>query len=997
MIEVLGWGVSQQDLLAGGVAGLTYAALAAGFVLVYRAGGILNLAHADVGAFCVAVFALLAVSHGLNWWLAFVLAILGGAVVGGAIEFTIIRRLSRSSRLILLVATLGVGQLLVLARINLPPVTAAGPIPSPFEFRWQVTDHLRILSRELIVIVAVPAAIAVLGLVLRHSRFGLAVRAAASNPDTARSHGIPTRRVSTALWAIAGSLAAVTAVLLAPLEGISAAQTAGAALAPPLLLRALAVSLIARMRSLPMTLIGGVGVGIAEKIVRDNVGPTDRSVVDLLLFGAVLVAVLVAGRSRPNETGPPFSPRLRAAPSAPGDPLVVRHIGAVGLAGIFGGLGLVGWLVDSPTALWLWTGILIHIMVALSLTLLTGWVGQISLGQFAFVGLGAFCLVALTKGHDIPVPLDAFDLSLRLNWGTAVLLCTLIGALAALIIGVPALAVRGLFLAVATLAFAVASANWILAQDFFTGGTTAVRSAAEPVLGPFDFGASRKSFYFLCLGFLVVVTVLLARLRQSRTGRSLLAVRENETLATANAVPVAGMKILGFALAGAIAALAGALYGTLQENLSPGGTFAPEFSIDVVAISVIGGLGSMAGPFLGALWVKGIPALVDPAAPPQSIRLMTSGIGLLGLLLFLPGGLVQIAYRARDALVRTAVRRRPPHTRPAELLSAEPRHPEPRHPEPLRGSPPPAEPAPATTPGRAAAVATPAPGTSAAVEVWLRTRGLSVGFGGNQAVRDVDIEVRRGERVGLIGTNGAGKSTLFDAIGGFVAAEGTVELLGRDVSGLGARRRHRLGLGRTFQSARLYPDLTVTETLMVALEARGRSLAPPRPPRPPSTATHATGAHTKATHTPAMHTPGPPQRTGFERAKRAEVGEVADYLGLGDFAGHLVADLPTGTRHIVELGCILLSGARVLLLDEPTSGLPQSEAEEFAPRIRDVQVALGAAAVVIEHNVALSMELSDRMYCLEAGSVIAAGAPEQVRSDPAVIASYLGSEGRPVQ
>ena len=151
-------------------------------------------------------------------------------------------------------------------------------------------------------------------------------------------------------------------------------------------------------------------------------------------------------------------------------------------------------------------------MVALSLTLLTGWAGQISLGQFAFVGLGAFCLVALTKGHDIPIPFNAFDLSLTLNWGMPRWRsCTLLGALAALVIGVPALRVRGLFLAVATLAFAVASANWILAQDVFTGGTTAVRPVAEPVLGPFDFGASRKSFYFLCLGFLIVVTVLLAR------------------------------------------------------------------------------------------------------------------------------------------------------------------------------------------------------------------------------------------------------------------------------------------------------------------------------------------------------------------------------------------------------------------------------------------------------------------------------------------------------
>ncbi|MCY4101953.1 MAG: ATP-binding cassette domain-containing protein [bacterium] len=941
MIEVVGWGVSQQDLLIGGVTGLTYAALAAGFVLVYRASGILNFAHADVGALCAATFVLMLAGYGLNWWMAFVVAIVGGFIVGGAIELTIIRRLSQSSRLVLLIATIGVGQLLVLARINLPSVLRPGPIPPPFDLRWEVTDDLRILGRELIVIIAVPVMVGLLGLVLHKTRFGLAARAAAANPETARTYGIPTRRISTALWGIAGSLSAATAVFFAPLEGVSAAQTGTAALAPPLLLRALVVSLIARMRSLPMTLVGGVGVGIAEKIVRDNVASANRSIVDLFLFGAVVVAVLFAVRARRDEAGWSLSPKLRAVPREFGDLAIVRHLGTIGLGGIFLFLGLLGWLLDSPTSLWLWTGILIHTMVALSLTLLTGWAGQISLGQFAFVGLGAFCLVALTRGHDIPVPLNAFDLSLQLNWGLAVVLCTLIGALAALVIGVPALRVRGLFLAVATLAFAVASANWILAQDVFTGGTTAVRPVSEPVLGPFDFGASRKSFYFLCLGFLIVVTVLLARLRHTGIGRSLLAVRENEEMAAASTVSVTRMKIMGFAIAGAVAALAGALYGTLQENLSPANTFAPEFSIDVVAISVIGGLGSIAGPFLGVLWVKGIPALFDPTAPPESIRLVTSGIGLLLLLLYLPGGLVQFLYNGRDYLLHMISRSR---------FGA-------------RASPPKPAPIPVsalTVPPRPAVPDSP---------VWLRTQALSVSFGGNRAVREVDFEVRRGELVGLIGTNGAGKSTLMNAVSGFVPASGAVELLGVDVSDLRAHARHRRGLGRTFQSARLYPDLTVTETLMVALEARRRSLLLPS-------------------------LLGLPPSPAAERHKRAEAAELVDYLRLGDFAGYFVSELSTGTRRVVELGCMLASDARVLMLDEPTGGLSQRETEEFGPRIKEVQTELDAAVVVIEHDVPLVMGISDRMYCLEAGAVISVGTPAQLRADPAVIASYLGSDER---
>ena len=339
--------------------------------------------------------------------------------------------------------------------------------------------------------------------------------------------------------------------------------------------------------------------------------------------------------------------------------------------------------------------------------------------------------------------------------------------------------------------------------------------------------------------------------------------------------------------------------------------------------------------------MKGIPALFDPTAPPQSIRLVTSGIGLLLLLLYLPGGLAQFLYNGRDALLRMISR-----TRLGARAS------------PARAAAPPV-----------AELAAPARSPAPASPVWLRTRELSVNFGGNRAVQGVDFEVHRGELVGLIGTNGAGKSTLMNAISGFVPSSGTVELLGRDVSELAAHERHRHGLGRTFQSARLYPDLTVTETLMVALEARRRSLVVPSllgiPPSPRA-----------------------------ERRKRAEAADLVDYLDLGDYAGYFVSELSTGTRRVVELGCLLANGARVLLLDEPTGGLSPRETEEFGPRVREVQAELGAAVVVIEHNVPLVMGISDRMYCLEAGSVISVGTPAQLRADPAVIASYLGTDER---
>jgi ABC-type branched-subunit amino acid transport system ATPase component len=250
---------------------------------------------------------------------------------------------------------------------------------------------------------------------------------------------------------------------------------------------------------------------------------------------------------------------------------------------------------------------------------------------------------------------------------------------------------------------------------------------------------------------------------------------------------------------------------------------------------------------------------------------------------------------------------------------------------------------------------------------WLVARGVTVRFGGRVAVDHVDLRVGPRELVGLIGTNGAGKSTLMNAIGGFVPADGHVEVLGRDVTGLPAYRRHRIGLGRTFQAARLYDDLTVRETVMVALEARDRSRVVPS----------------------MLHVPPSPRA---ERRKRAQADDILAVLGLSDTADQPAAVLSTGTRRLVELAGQLALGARVVLLDEPTAGLSQHETEAFAPRLRDLQRELDAAVLLIEHDMPLVMSVSDRVYCLEAGVVIAEGSPLEVRADPLVIASYLGAD-----
>jgi ABC-type branched-subunit amino acid transport system ATPase component len=350
---------------------------------------------------------------------------------------------------------------------------------------------------------------------------------------------------------------------------------------------------------------------------------------------------------------------------------------------------------------------------------------------------------------------------------------------------------------------------------------------------------------------------------------------------------------------------------------------------------VIGGLGTILGPVIGSLWIIGLPSFWPDN---DLVPLFTSSIGLLILILYFPSGLVHIGYVARDAIVDWAGRK---HPAPPKLAT---------------------EPPPTLLDHSVMAPKS---------DYALRAKGIAVYFGGIIGVDGVNFDAKHGEIVGLIGTNGAGKSTLMNAIGGYVACEGTIELNGDDISALAPHQRSKRGLGRTFQSAALFPELTVRETVLVALEARQR-----------------TGFFSTA-----LYTPGSIQR---DRRKRRQAGELIDFLGLGRFADVFVSELSTGTRRIVELAGLLALDAHVLCLDEPTAGLAQRESEAFGPLIKSIQAELQATMIVIEHDMSLIMSLSDRVFCLEHGQVIAEGTPDAVRTNPIVISSYLGTDNRAI-
>lgn len=919
-----------EILIIGALAGMAYAVLAAGLVLVYRSTRIINFAHGEIGAFGAAVLAKLVLDHGWNFWLALVVVLVGGGALGALIERTVIRRLSRGPKLAMLVATIGIAQLLLVAQLLLPRVRLenSGPFPSPLDKSLTI-GNLVLNSPHFMIIAFVPAVIVGLGMLLQRSPWGLAIRAAADNRDAAELAAISTRQVSTMVWVLAGVLSTLTVVLVNPLRNVAVGGLAvSEALGPGLLLRALAAALVGRLVSLPLALVGGIGIGVVEALVFANVA--DPSWAELLLFILVLVLVLVRGGDEEPERGlESLGTLVRPVPER------LRHLWWVRRGGLLAGLAgitaaaMLPVVFGSASQTFLFGRMLVFAIVGLSVTMLTGWAGQLSLGQFAMVGLGAMTTVFL---HDRGMP-----------YGAAVAYSVVAGALVALLVGFPALRLRGLYLAVTTLSFAVAAREWFFTQDWFLGDTSVVFVQPGKTLGV-DFNA-QKTFYFLCLAGLVVAVVITHRLRSSGIGRSIIAVRDNEKAAASFGISPSATKLLAFALPGAIAAFAGSLLAGLTVQFGPD-AFAPADSLAIVAMAVIGGLGSITGAVLGAVYVVGLPAMLGPT---PAVKLATSGIGLLVLLLYRPGGFAQMVFRARDLLLERFAAE--PDGEPdgrsdgaIDVTAVTPVEPAPRRNLPQ------------TVPGPVLAV-----------------DRITVRFGGLTALSDVSLHVDTDEIVGLIGTNGAGKSTLMDVVSGFTdAVTGTVLLGGRDVTDLAPHSRARLGMGRVFQDARLFPGLTVREALKTALESDDPSDLIP----------------VVAAFSPAR---------AAEERKSASAAAYLSLFGLQRYADIHIADLSTGTRRIVEMACLSAQGARLLLLDEPTAGVAQRESEAMAPMIRRVQQELGASVLIIEHDMPMIMGLSDRVYCLAAGTEIASGAPDEVRHDPAVVAAYLGTDERAIE
>ncbi|TMK83399.1 MAG: branched-chain amino acid ABC transporter permease [Actinobacteria bacterium] len=392
------------------------------------------------------------------------------------------------------------------------------------------------------------------------------------------------------------------------------------------------------MESLPWAFAGGVGLGILEQLVLWN--SNTASAADVAFLIVILVALLAQrqklSRAQEGDTSSwsivsairPIPRELRHLPEV--------RVGKWALGALVALFAVLAPFIYGPSTVNLMSVALVWGVVAISLVVLTGWGGNISLGQFAFVGVGAI----VTGNLVVKLNLDLF---------ACFLIAGAAGAAVAMLVGLPALRIRGLFLAVTTLAFAVALDSYFLNPVHFRNWIP--QEVNRPVLWRRFPLESERAMYFLCLGFLVVAILVALGVRRARSGRALLATRDNSRAAGAMAVPTTASKLSGFVLSGVIAGVAGGLHVMILHGARVG-TYQPVSSLEVFSMAVIGGMGSVGGALLGVFGLRLLQGVSD------AYRLLVTGSGLLVILLVLPGGLGQAVVMVRDRVLRMVAKRR---------------------------------------------------------------------------------------------------------------------------------------------------------------------------------------------------------------------------------------------------------------------------------------------------------------------------------------------------
>ncbi|CAM2828521.1 branched-chain amino acid ABC transporter permease/ATP-binding protein [Prescottella defluvii] len=746
-----------QFAILGLGAGSAYALLAHGIVLVYRGSGVVNFAQGAIAM--VAAYVCLETlqrEHGWGMLPAFVVAVLVAAMIGLAFHLLVLRWLMKAAPIVRLAATLGLMVLLqagVQQYYGSKSIRVRAFLPND-AYHW---GGIVVQQDRLILLGIAVAMTAVLWGLARFTRIGLAITAAAENERAAAALGWSPQRLAALTWTVGGALAGTAGILVAPLTGLTPS-----AFVVIVTVSALAAALLGNFRSFPLTLLGGLLLGVGESVVvlyqddlRNLLGMETLTGINRAVpFLVILIVLVVRGKGLPLRSH--VSERLPRLGSGE-----IRWAGLVLAVVVAGAVIAIGgdWLRSLTLTL-------AAAVFLLSIVVLTGFAGQLSLAQYTVGGLGALFAARLVGQAGWPL-LPAAIVSV-----VAVIAFGVVFAL-------PALRTRGVNLAVVTLGLGFTVQEMVFNNPTLTGDKLdgAVKISELSLFG-IEVTASRhpERWALLCLLALVVCGLMVANLRRSRTGRRLIAVRTNERAAASLGISVFAVKIYAFAVAAGLAAVAGILLG-LRNTAITYVEFNVFASINAVVQSVIGGLGFVVGSVIGALMAPG--ALVSRLVDGLAVASLLAGVILIVTLLTNQNGIADMLSRRLGWIGRLpwgGASRSRQRRRAHELSDEQP-----------------------------AGTVTPTP---------LSVRGLTVRFGGVTAVDGVDLDVAPGQVVGLIGPNGAGKTTVIDAITGFVdPAAGQLTLGEQDITGWSTARRSKGGLRRSFQSLELFEDVTVGENI----------------------------------------------------------------------------------------------------------------------------------------------------------------------------------------
>jgi ABC-type branched-subunit amino acid transport system ATPase component/branched-subunit amino acid ABC-type transport system permease component len=740
-----------QFIIIGLGAGGLYALQSLGINLVYRTSGVINFAQSAVGMAAAYAYWEVADNHGMGFWPGFLFGLAVSGVIGLLIYLVVMRPLRQASLLVRTIGTLGV--LTILESVASLRYTGSVIVVVPLLPTTPETVFGATISLDRLIVLGIAVGLTmVLFAVYRFTSFGLRTSAVAENPNTLASLGRSPEVVSAANWIVGSMLAGVAGMFLAPIVGLQVDQLT------LVIVPALAASVCGSMTSFPITFGAALAIGALQSVLARYVSNGGWQAAAPFLI--LLVVLALRGKRIPGRED--VSLRL----SIVGDGRV--RLPALAVAVIGGAV-----LMYTLSGVWVSaiTVSLVYAIVLLSIVVVTGYAGQISLAQFAMAGFGAWIASRLVA-------------SAHFSFVGALVVAVPATAIAGLIVGVPALRTRGQNLAVATLGLSVALEALIFDSSSLTGGAGGT-VVPDPTIFGWDFNSITEPsrFGLVALIALVLLSLVVANVRRGASGRRLLAVRANERAAIALGVNPAAAKLYAFSLASGIAAVGGILYAFMTPTILMD-NFTAFTSVTLAAFAVVGGLGSLVGPVVASTLVAGGIGAAVLNLLGQDVNKylpLIGGIMVVLTLIAAPDGLVQqnidIYKRLRK---RLGFRPAKPKAISISVAEGSARR---RH------------------------------------DKALVVENLSVRFGQYKAVDSVGFRVEPGQVVGLIGPNGAGKTTIIDAVTGFVSTDsGRVMLGDRDLSRCRPHVRAQAGLSRSFQSLELFEDINVFENVMVGVD-----------------------------------------------------------------------------------------------------------------------------------------------------------------------------------